>query len=396
MPVVKRANVLWLLLSLVLSAVIWIVVSGQQNPYREETIQNVVVEAENLPQGLVVKSSKPVVSVRLSAPVEVWKELTASTIRATVDGSWARSGYQDLPVSVTANNWRVRVLTWQPAFVSLDVEASAKREIEVRVNSVGEVPFGYVSRPTSVSPQRLTVSGPESLVSRIAEAVVDIRLQEARTPISRQFTPLLVDSAGNEVKGVTVVPQVVQVDVPIQQQVAYKTVPVTPSIAGTVALGYRIVGIVVDPTAVTLVGDPGTLNNLLAINTVPVSVNGAVTDVTVNADLDLPPQVSMARRQGIVVRAYIEAMDGTQTLNVAPGALGLAPTLTSVFSPTVVQATVAGPMPLLSAMRAQDVRFEFDLRGLGAGTYVLTPTVTLPTPLRLIKYAPEKLTIILK
>ena len=58
------------------------------------------------------------------------------------------------------------------------------------------------------------------------------------------------------------VPEAVLVEVPIEQKLSYKTVPVEPKLQGTVGLGYQVVGVTIDPSTVTFVGDPKTLNQL--------------------------------------------------------------------------------------------------------------------------------------
>jgi YbbR domain-containing protein len=64
-----------------------------------------------------------------------------------------------------------------------------------------------------------------------------------------------------------------------------------------------------------------------------------------------------------------------------------------------VDILIAGPLPVLNQLRQEDVRVFLDLTGLGAGTYQVTPQVTLlPTELRVEKVltSPIEVTIHLK
>ncbi|MCL6556026.1 MAG: hypothetical protein K6T56_06665, partial [Burkholderiales bacterium] len=240
------------------------------------------------------------------------------------------------------------------------------------------------------------VTGPESLVSQVARVAVTVKLLDAKSTISQSFAPTPIGTDGNEVKGVTVVPQMVLVELPIEQQLSYKTVAVTPRIVGSVALGYQLVGVMVEPTAVTVVGDPNALRDLNFVSTQPVNVNGAVADLTVNTDLDLPPSVSVVRQQGIVVRAYVSAAEGSQTMRIAPVIVGLPSDLSATLQPGTVQVTVTGPMPILGTLKAKDVRVEIDGSKLEPGTHLVTPTVTIPEVLQLVSVDPEKISVTVK
>lgn len=396
MPIAWKDNLYWIVFSVVLSAILWMVISGQQNPYHQDVIPNVEVEIQNLPSELIVRGNRLVVSVTVAAPQDVWRQLQAGSVRAHVDASRASAGRQTLPVKVQATDWRVNVEQWQPSSLEIEFEAAAKKSVPVRVNVLGEVPFGYVSQPATVSPQQVTVSGPESLVANVAKVQVDVKLLEAKSPISEQLVPTPVDANGDAVKGVSVTPEVVTVEVPIEQQVSYKTIPVVPRVVGSVAIGYQLAGLMVEPTTVTVVGDPTALRDLNYVTTAPVNINSAVSDITVNTELDLPPTVSMVRPQGIVVRAYVGAAEGTQIMTVAPTVVGLGDGLVATTLPEMVKVTVVGPVPVLNTLKAQDVRIELDVSGMSQGNYPMSLTATVPEPLRVTSITPDNVIVFIK
>ncbi|MGQ9676608.1 MAG: CdaR family protein [Chloroflexota bacterium] len=395
-PNAWKDNLYWIAFSLALSTILWMVISGQQNPYREDVINNVVVEVQNLPPDLVVRGNRPTVSVTVSAPQDMWRQLEAGSVHAQVDASKVSAGRQTLPVKVQAADWRVKIERWQPSSLEIEFETAAKKSVPVRVNVLGEAPFGYVSRPATVSPQQVTVAGPESLVTSVAKVQVDVKLLEAKSTINEQLVPTPVDANGDEVKGVSVVPEVVAVEVPIEQQVSYKTVPVVPRVVGSVAIGYQLAGLMVEPTTVTVVGDPATLRDLNYVTTAPVNISSAVSDVTVNTELDLPRSVSMVRPQGIIVRAYVGAAEGTQIVTVAPTVIGLGDGLVATTLPEMVKVTVVGPVPVLNTLKAQDVRIELDVSGLAPGNYPLSLTATVPEPLKVTNVNPDNVIVFIK
>lgn len=391
-----KTNVYWIILSIGVSAGIWMVISGQQNPYREDVIQNVVVEVQNLSPDVIATGTEPSVAVRLSAPLDVWRSIQASSLEAYVDASKVTPGTQSLPVKVESSDWRVRVDSWQPAAVEIQFEAASNKSVPVKVEVIGEAPFGFVSQPATVSPQEVTVVGAESLIARVVRVTADVKLLDATSTVSQQVKPVPTDESGIEVRGIKTVPEMVTVEVPIEQQVSYKTVAVVPRVVGSAALGYQLAGVMVEPTSVTVVGDPSALRDLSYLTTEPINISGATSDLTVNTELELPPSVSVVRPQGIIVRAYLGASEGSQVVAVAPTVTGLSSKLSAATFPGTVQVTVAGPMPVLNTLKAQDVRVELDATGLGAGTHVLSPVAKVPEALDIVSVTPDEVTVIVK
>jgi YbbR domain-containing protein len=206
-----------------------------------------------------------------------------------------------------------------------------------------------------------------------------------------------VDEQGDPVKGVTVSPDVITAQVPIEQQVSYKTLPVVPKLVGSPAMGYQLSGFMVDPTVVTVVGEAGTLKDVTNIQTLAVNVSGATNDLTVNTGLDLPSGVSLVRKQNVTVRAYVQAAEGSTTISVAPTITGLSDKLTASTQPGTVQVTVAGPIPILNTLKVEDVKVTLDGSGLrSGGSTALTPNVTVPSAIRVLQVVPEQVNVAVK
>ena len=168
----------------------------------------------------------------------------------------------------------------------------------------------------------------------------------------------------------------------------FKTLPVQPQIVGQVAIGYEIVGIIADPSAVTADGIAGCASGLTTAQTKPINVGGATADIAVNTDLDLPPGVTLARPQQILVRVLVDSIQGSKIIQVAPtvrhrGDQSVVPT------PGSVEVTVTGPMPILTTLRPQDVQAIIDVTGLSPGTYNLKPTIVTPSLVRADVVSPE-------
>ena len=395
-------NIGSVLLSLGLSFTLWALVVNQQNPdvtrYLEASIP---VQVRNVPTGLVVQSVRDeTVRLRLVTTLDHWNAVTPTSFSAFVDLSkGADVGAREYNIQAESKDGQVRIDGIEPAQTEVRISVQKRKTVPVRVNITDTVPFGYEARTPTITPNQIEVVGPQSLVESVVTAVVDVPLAGARTTINQPFRPDPRDGSGKSVKGVDINPTSVVVDLPIEQQVAYKLVPVVPDVVGNVALGYQIVGVVPDPATVTVVGDPQALDPLTQVSTQPVDATNLSSDLHKSTDLVLPSGVSMARQQAVVVRVYVNAIQGTQTIRVTPTVKGLGQDSEATVVPGAVDVTVSGPMPSLLSLKPQDVRVTVDVSGRAPGNYVLGQPqlqVAIPSGLKLEKVNPDQVMVTVK
>ena len=388
-----KANLSWMLVALCMSLILWATVAAQQNPDVSTFVGGIPVELRDRPSGLVATSPVLPVNVDVQAPLDALPRLGPTTFRAHIDLGGATPGVQEFPVRVEASDRRVRIEKVTPEKMTLRLEAIKKREVPVRLNVVDNPPFGYVAKGAHATPMQVTISGPEGQVDRVTAAVVEIRLDNVRASIREPLRPVPENNDGEQIPDVTTTPENVLVEVPIEQQLAYKAVPVAPQIAGSVALGYQIIGIQVDPTIVTAVGDPSVLDETPFLSTKPVDVTGTSSDIVANGELALPNGVSLVRRQPITVRVYVSPVEANKVVRVATQVKGLGDRLKADPNPNTVDVTISGPMPLLTTLRPQDVQATVDVTGISSGTRLVTVTVTVAAALRVDDASPKQVSV---
>lgn len=373
-----RGNLIWILLSVVLSTALWLVVTFQQNPEKIAVIPSVPVTVQGAPKDYVVQSEVQTVDLEVSAPSDVWPQLQADRFRVTVDASKVTTGVNNYPLTVVSLDPRARVENLDPASISLRVEPFQTKKVPVQVVVKGSVPFSYNAGTAQVTPSDVTVSGPQSSVGQVTSAVVDVNLEGATKNIDQTITPSPETASGASVDRIQIDPQQVVVSVPIEQQLAYKTLPVQLTLTGHVAVGYQINGAIVDPVAVTLVGDPKTLNQLEFITTQPVNVDGATGDREVQVNLALPGTVALYQAQTVVAHVFVSAMQGTATVPVKPKIVNDAKGVTYSITPGTINVTLTGPIPAISGLGPDDVSATIDVKGMTNGTQNLPVTVKVP------------------
>ncbi len=384
-------------IALVLAFVLWTMVQAEANPERQDvTAFTIPVEVVNARAGLQVTSDPPPVRIALRAPENVWRRLGPQSFRATADASQANAGLNDLPVRIEKLDPDVLgTPSALPPTVPVRLEQVEQKLVPVRVDIAGTVPFGYSFAPPVVKPDSVTVSGPASVLQRVVAAVVDLRLEGVTVTINSTYAPRPVDAQSNEVRNVQVDPPAVNVLVQVSQQVNYKQVGVRPVITGVPATGYYVEAVVVDPVAVTVVGNPSALSGIEFVDTQPINIGDATNTQVESVGLAAPAGVSLLQQQPVNVTVRIAALQVAQTVRVPATVTGLGPGLLLQSDVPSVDVTITGPAPTLQNLNPKDFQVVLDLSGLGPGKHVVSPSVTVPKALSLERISPEQITVTL-
>lgn len=389
---------LWLLiLSVILSTTLWIIINNEQNPVRSSTIPgSIQVTVKGLPDNLTIVGSPPSVQVNVQARTDVLARLSVVDFHAGVDASKVQPGQDvlELPVSVTTDNHEVTILGTIPDRVTLQVAALQTRTgVPVKPQILDTIGFGLLAGDPKLTPDAVNLTGTPEALSQVDQAIVEIHLAGHTTSINEQFEVKPIDARGAIVPDVKVTPKYVTVNIPVTQQLTQRSVPIIPETTGTVALGYGIVGYKVDPPQITIVGDPALLSHIESVRTKPVDISGAQKDTSINANIDLPPGVSLFRPQTVIVSVFINALDGQQVWHLVPSIAGLGNGLNTSVAPGTVDVILSGKMPVLQNLKPENIQVIVNATGLGPGSYTLPVQVSAPEGLKLDRVQPDTVTV---
>ncbi|HZO29290.1 MAG TPA: CdaR family protein [Chloroflexota bacterium] len=385
------------IIALGLACALWIVVQNEANPERTDIpALTVPVDMVNVPPGLLVVSEQPQIQVRVRMPSESWSLLRPGSFRATADAGNASPGVNELPVRVEALEPRVRQVDPIPPLANVALEEVSERIMPVRLNILGNVPFGYAYSTPRIAPENVTVSGPSTAVQRVDSIVVDIRLDGLTVSLNATYAPRPLDARGTEVRAVRVNPSTVNVEVPVAQQVGYKEVGVRPVVRGRVAAGYYLQPIEVEPSTVTVVGSPGALTNVSFVDSEPVDVSNLSSSVVRRVQVVPPTGLTLLQPQPVSLTIRVTPLTVSQTLRVSPTIQGLGPGLEIVGDVPQVDVTLNGPAPTLQTLTPRDFRVAVDLAGLGPGRHEVEPQVAVPGGFTQERVEPARVTVTIR
>jgi YbbR domain-containing protein len=185
------------------------------------------------------------------------------------------------------------------------------------------------------------------------------------------------------------------VRVGVVQQEVTQVIPVQAALQGSVADGYNLIGVGVDPPAIAVSGPVEIIQALSSIPTEAVDVGGLQKDLLRSARLRLPAGVQ-ATRDTVNVRLRIAPAVGEVALTVAPNVTGLGEGLRSTLQTASITVKVRGEMPVLKGLTPGQVRATVSAAGLDEGVHVLTAVVSVPDGVTLASIEPTQVAVVLR
>ena len=392
-----------LITSLALSIAVWVSAVTESDPLEENTYPfqvNVEVIGQN-PELILMTELPETVAVKLKAPKSTWASLNnnPSAVRAFIDLSGIEAGTHTLPIQVQVAVKPIKITSYTPGTIEISLDRLAIRKFPISLIQRGEPAIGFQAAPPVTSHNTATVSGPESLVSKIVQLRAILDISQAQENINRNLLLLALDEQENAVGGVTITPQQITVSQSVTQRYGYRNVIVKVVVNGQTAEGYRLTNISVSPPAITVFSsDPQVVNQLPGyIETLPVDLTGATDDLDIFQSLNLPAGVEVVGEQNTVyIQISVAAIEGSLPVSALVDFIGLGEGLRAEISPESVTTILAGPLPRLAAITPESIRITVDLTGKTIGTYQMTPTIQLASQeLRIDSITPTTVEVVI-
>jgi YbbR domain-containing protein len=387
--------------AVVIAVVFWVAITQNATP-QPVTVQfdgRIPVERPENPAGYVLRGTLGDVGVTLRGAPGVADRVALSELRATFDVtslSLGQTDPQDARVTVTVAKDGVEVVDVSPATVSVRVERLISRVLIVQPRFANEPPVGARAGDAAVTPTEVRVTGPETDIGRITAVLGTVRFGDAQTDVETSTPAIPVDAAGIAIDGLQVEPAVVVVKVPVLPTATTRTVPVVFALRGVVAPGYWVVGVAMDPFAVTVRGDEQVLSTLDRIETLPIEIGDLSATRTLSVKLSLPTGVTLLKPTDVSVTVTVQPLTGTRVFNTAVVVTGLAATQAADLDQTNVGVLLSGPVPTLASLPPEQVVASIDVSGRVPGTYTIDVAVRVPSGVSVQTVQPARVTVTLR
>lgn len=373
------ANLGLRIISLFFAFILWLVVNNIENPTVTESYVNIPVKLLNTDLITdagkvyeVIEGTDVVERVSVKAPKSVHSSLNAGDITATADVS-ELSSLDTISIKFSSNVYGEDIESIKGSIdtVKLNIENKRSKTLALKVGVSGSVAEGHLVGEVTTDQNLVRISGPESLIDRVARAAVEIDVSGFTNDIGTNLDIRLYDEEDRLVQDSRISQNIKSVGVNVN---IYQTteVPVYFGVSGTPTAGYRVSGEPVgNLQTIKIAGKGNIIRNVTAIE-IPaeeIDVTGQSADFVteVNVREFLPDNVFLAdaSQAKIQVSVSIEqevsreiSVSGKEVelINVPEG---FRATVAEIEDGTTID--VIGLSRDVSAIRANELKATFDI-----------------------------------
>ena len=309
------------LFSLIAAFLLWFLVIVVEDPEAEKSFYDIPVRLVNTEvledKGMVYEildRTDNVRSVTVTAPKTVRDELISTDIVAEADfNSLTVANTVEIKFYSLRYNDRISNITGSSEILKLNIEEKKTKRLSLDILTTGDIQEGYIIHNLSADQNRIEVSGPASVISRITTASASVDVTDSNSSISTYANVVLYDGDGQVIEAdnvsVSVKSVLVHVDI-----LAAKTVPVQYNVTGSPAAGYLFAGQVeASREKVMIAGEADVLSGIQAVTVSgeELDITGAAEDKTVGIQLEdyLPEGVLLAEQDfdgRVSVKIFVE------------------------------------------------------------------------------------------
>jgi YbbR domain-containing protein len=199
-------------LSICIATLLWLVVAGERVV---ERVLRVPIELQNLPADLEIVSNPPeTVEVRVRGSSGTLTRMTPGDISAVIDLRAARTGRRlfHLTPGLVATPYGLETVQISPPTLTMEFETTGMRVLPVQPILDGTPAEGFEVVSVRAEPATVEVSGPESALKRLTEAITETISVTDRTSAVREVVTVGVADASVRVRA----PQTATVSVVIE------------------------------------------------------------------------------------------------------------------------------------------------------------------------------------
>lgn len=369
-----KQKILYLLLSAVLAFGAWTYVVTVVSPESEDTFYNIPVVLINeqvlIDKGLmVVSESNPTMTLRLRGNRSDLNGLKNSDITIIADLSKINAaGEQNLScdISFTGASNAFEILDQKPTQITLQIAEWATKEIPVNLEYTGMLGPDYIAYKDEVELDResVTITGPKNVVDQIAQARINVDLNNRVESISESYRYTLCDDKGNPVDASSIKTNAAEIRMTLRI-LRVKEIQLKVDVIYGGGATQENTTIVQDFQTIRVAGSEKLLQNLgdiLSIGTINLAELTESTELVFPVELN-DGLINLSNIKEVKVQVTVpQRITSTISIPVSDIEIqGLPEGMALEFVTQVVEVTVQGPSNQVLKITAADIRVTIDV-----------------------------------
>lgn len=294
-----RDNFRLKVLSLLLAIFLWYFVIGHENPSINTPYANIPIVLKNVDtveeKGLTIGGDKEsTVAVTLRGRTNSFINVKASDIKAEVDLSQYTENDTVFPIKFTIPEG-LTIVTRSITNAPITLEKIKSKELKVEVVLEGKpAADNQIIEISAKQPETIVIEGADSLIQSAEKAIAVVDSSDVIDNTNRNLPLQVINTAGEEVSGVSQSHQYVNVSFDIT---TIRKVPVELVTKNELPEGTTIITSNLSETEVSVSGSPDVIDNLDTIKTHALDLAGVVSDGTYDLTLDLPEGIKLTNNE---------------------------------------------------------------------------------------------------
>lgn len=204
MKKILTKNLLLKILAFVFAVFLWLIVVNVDDPVESNRFTGIKVTVlhgevvTNKGRTYRIKEDSDTVAVTVSAKRSVLSKITSGDIKVTADMKELNLASQ-VPLKATLARYEgeyVSAVT-SPLNMQVAIEENASNKFPITPVPKGMVQDGYTLGTLKVSPEQVTIGGPESIVNQIAKVVAEVSVTGLRDNRTKRSELILYDANNN-------------------------------------------------------------------------------------------------------------------------------------------------------------------------------------------------------
>jgi YbbR domain-containing protein len=371
------------ILSIILAALLWLVITNVDDPITQKPFYNVPVEILNKS---VLTDLNQVYEITEGATIDftvaarrnITDDLTVSDFKVTADFS-KLSDVNAVTIDIKCPRYGDEVTVAKGLYqvMKVDLEELTQKNFKVNVVQIGEPADGYYVAEKTAS-TIINVSGPKTKMERIAEIVAEVDVTGVAGSFRTNEKPKALDESGKEIDASNLKFNFDYVTINIGM-LKTKPIDLLVTVTGKPADGYIMAAYDYEPKSIKIAGEAAALNNIQSL-TVEENIDGASENIKkeINLQNQLPEGIILTGDNQTVTVEITLVRAETKEITVLPEEIEIRnkpEDLDYIFISGSVILRLYGPVTETAGITVKTLKPYVDLSGCSAGTYGLSVRV---------------------
>lgn len=291
----KKGDSQLILLSIIVSVVMWTFVTTSTNPSTNRTFRNIPViiqnqdKLENAGYTIVSKDDIGSVTVRLTGSRDNIVSLNADDIQASINVMDAKEGINSLDVKIDKPSG-IYLDYVDPNKINLNIQRIVQKTLPVNVVIADKLKDGKIVEVNEQKPKEIKIKGPESVINNVDRIEVNVNEPEYLDGKIHNLNINVYDRKGKAIDGLDLDNKDVNLSFLVYET---KKVKVDLRVRGQIANGYVETMRAISPENIIIKGQGQLIKDIESISTKPVILGNIKTTKSGEVQLDLPDGIEV-------------------------------------------------------------------------------------------------------